>query len=143
MKLTYRGVSYEHEPVTLETLPIEEVAGKYRGRDWRFRNLQKHPIMMPVTGLKYRGVSYNKPGNLPQRNSKDSQELIKNSVANKARLLMFNHTQCIKKRQQSMLTRAAMAIGIEDKTYDYWNRIQGKVHPSFRLSYDRFSATMS
>jgi hypothetical protein len=143
MKLTYRGVSYEHEPVILETLPTEEVTGKYRGRDWRFRNLQKPPVMMPVNGLKYRGVSYNKPGNLPQQDSTDNRELIGNSVASKARSLMFNHTQCIKKRQQSMLTRAAMAIGIEDKTYDHWNRIQGKVHPSFRLSYDRFGATMS
>jgi hypothetical protein len=140
MKLTYRGISYEYQPVTLETTSTEEVTGKYRGQDWRFRNLKKPPIIMPVNGLTYRGVSYNKPGNLP---TETNQELNTNSVQNKARSLMFNHTRTIKKRQQSMLARTAMAIGLDEKASGYLNRIQGKVHPTFRLSYDRFGATMS
>ncbi|MCU0534327.1 MAG: DUF4278 domain-containing protein [Hydrococcus sp. Prado102] len=37
MKLTYRGVSYEYNPVVVETT-TGQVGGKYRGLDWRFRN---------------------------------------------------------------------------------------------------------
>ena len=40
MKLNYRGVSYEYNPPVIETYEAK-VAGKYRGLDWRFRNICK------------------------------------------------------------------------------------------------------
>lgn len=63
------------------------------------------------------------------------------STQEQARALMMRHHHIIKNRQQSMLNRAAAEVGLEGA--DYWNQIQGKVHPSFRASYDRSGATMS
>jgi hypothetical protein len=43
-----------------------------------------------------------------------------------------------------MLTRLAGQVGLPNKdASQYWNRIQGKVHPSFRVTYDRSAAAMS
>ncbi len=74
MKLKYRGISYEYEPITLETVPTKEVTGKYRGANWFLKILQKAPITMPVKGLKYRGVSYDKAGNLPKQTPDTNSE---------------------------------------------------------------------
>ena len=63
------------------------------------------------------------------------------STQEQARALMMRHHHLIKNREQSMLSRTAAEIGLED--VDYWNHIQGKPHPSFRATYDRSSATMS
>lgn len=63
------------------------------------------------------------------------------STQEQARALMMRHHHMIKNREQSMLSRTAAEIGLED--VDYWNHIQGKPHPSFRATYDRSSATMS
>jgi hypothetical protein len=61
-----------------------------------------------------------------------------------SRRLMIKHQFAIKARQQSMLTRLADQVGLPlQNASSYWNRIQGKVHPSFRLTYDRSAATMS
>jgi hypothetical protein len=57
MKLTYRGVSYEYNPPTLE-LTEGEIGGKYRGANWRQSYLRHIPIPQPVANLKYRGVAY-------------------------------------------------------------------------------------
>jgi Domain of unknown function (DUF4278) len=141
MKLTYRGINYEYEPVVIET-ESTEVAGKFRGRDWRFRNLKKSPVIMPTNGLTYRGVSYSKPGTVTTETTAN-QEVAGVSIQDKARSLMLNHGRNIKKRQQSMLTRTAATVGLDEKASTYWNRIQGKIHPTFRLSYDRVGATMS
>lgn len=63
------------------------------------------------------------------------------STQEQARALMMRHHHLIKNRQQSMLNRTAAEVGLEGA--DHWNHIQGKIHPSFRASYDRTSATMS
>jgi len=139
MKLTYRGVSYEYNPQTVETTTAQ-VGGKYRGLDWRFRNLKNPPVLQPVANLTYRGVTYNKPGttttSAPQVGSTVSTQ-------QKARSLMMNHSKAIKKRQQAMLSRLATEIGLDDQSGKHWSRIQGKIHPSFRAGYDRFGAAMS
>lgn len=57
MKLCYRGVSYEHNPLTLEVTE-EEIAGKYRGQTWKRRNPRYPLALKPKPHLKYRGVSY-------------------------------------------------------------------------------------
>lgn len=141
MKLTYRGVSYDYNPVTVETT-VGEAGGKYRSRDWRFRNLKKPPVLQPRFNLKYRGVSYNIPGNVPT----EAPALEKTpvlSTQDKARTLMMDRTQSIKKRQQTLLSRVSSEIGASSSAARYWNHIQGKVHPSFRATYDRYGATMS
>jgi hypothetical protein len=56
---------------------------------------------------------------------------------------MMRHHHLIKNRQQSMLGRAAAEVGLELDSVDYWNHIQGKLHPSFRASYDRSNASLS
>jgi hypothetical protein len=65
------------------------------------------------------------------------------STEEQARALMMRHHHLIKNRQQSMLGRAAAEVGLPLETGEYWNHIQGKVHPSFRLSYDRSNASLS
>ena len=64
------------------------------------------------------------------------------STQQQARALMMRHHQMVKNRQQSMLERAASEIGVvvED---DYWSNIQGKPQSSFRMTYDRSSASFS
>ncbi|MEL6491095.1 MAG: DUF4278 domain-containing protein [Cyanobacteria bacterium J06634_6] len=60
MKLTYRGVSYEH---TLPRIPVAdtEETGKYRGVLLHFHKLLRS-LPQPPVDLKYRGVSYHKGG---------------------------------------------------------------------------------
>lgn len=128
MKLSYRGVSYEYNPPVVETT-AGAVGGKYRGRDWRFRNLKKPPVLQPTANLTYRGVTYSKPGTTIDNTG--ASEKAADSTQEKARTLMLNHTQAVKKRQQAVLSRSAQEIGLVAKVSDYWNRIQGKTHPSF------------
>ncbi|PSB01353.1 hypothetical protein [Merismopedia glauca] len=65
------------------------------------------------------------------------------STEQQARALMMRHHHIIKNRQQSMLGRAAVEVGMPPEASEYWNHIQGKAHPSFRSSYDRSGACMS
>ncbi|NET57667.1 MAG: DUF4278 domain-containing protein [Symploca sp. SIO2E6] len=57
MKLTYRGISYEHQPTILETAETG-ITGKYRGVKSHFRRRQS--ILMPHSSfrLKYRGLMH-------------------------------------------------------------------------------------
>lgn len=57
MKLTYRGVSYEHNPLTLEPT-TDEISGKYRGATWKHNYPRHIPQTQPTAELKYRGVSH-------------------------------------------------------------------------------------
>ena len=41
MKLCYRGVSYDYEPLVMETTVVK-AGGKYRGQDWLLCNLNKY-----------------------------------------------------------------------------------------------------
>lgn len=60
-----------------------------------------------------------------------------------ARALMTRHHHLIKRRQQSLLGRVAAEVGLPAEAANYWNHIQGKPHPSFRVSYDRSHAALS
>jgi hypothetical protein len=57
MKLTYRGVDYEHNPLAMETIP-GETSGMYRGANWQCRYPRHIPVPQPAAELKYRGVRY-------------------------------------------------------------------------------------
>jgi len=110
MKLSYRGVTYSYNPPEVETT-LGEVAGKYRGLDWRFRNLKKPPVLQPTASLKYRGVYY-QTGTKPTPNSTQPTKTPAFSTQEKARSLMHNQKRTLKNRQQSMLYRAAAELGL-------------------------------
>lgn len=65
------------------------------------------------------------------------------NTQNQARALMMRHHQMIKNRQQSMLGRTAIEIGMDINPSEYWNPTQGKPNASFRMSYDRSNASLS
>ena len=66
MELMYRGVSYDYDPLVVETT-VAEVGGKYRGQDWKLCNFKKPPLLQPKVNLAYRGVQYNKPDTITAR----------------------------------------------------------------------------
>lgn len=110
MKLSYRGVSYDYNPAKVETTEAP-IAGKYRGLDWRFRNLKKPPMLVPTVNLKYRGVSY-QIGGITESNLVEPTTTPSLSIQDKARSLMLDHLRTIKNRQQAMLNRSAEAVGM-------------------------------
>ncbi len=110
MKLSYRGVSYDYNPPTVETTD-GEVGGKYRGLDWRFRNMKKPPMLQPIVNLKYRGVSF-QAGGSSLTNNTESEKTPVLSTADKARSLMLNQHRILKHRQQAMLNRLAAELGV-------------------------------
>lgn len=110
MKLSYRGVTYDYNPPVVETTE-DVVGGKYRGLDWRFRNMKKPPVLQPRVNLTYRGVRY-QTGVTPATNSTESAKTPALSTQDKARSLMLNHLRSLKNRQQSMLNRAAADVGL-------------------------------
>ena len=57
MKLNYRGVSYEHNQLALDTI-TEKTTGKYRGKFWQNRNLKANVAMRSSANKTYRGVAY-------------------------------------------------------------------------------------
>jgi hypothetical protein len=106
MKLTYRGISYEYNPPVI-AVSEGKVGGKYRGLDWRFRNLKKQPLLQPPVNLTYRGVTY---ANRPTVNQQNTQ--TPTSVKEQARWLMLSQEKAAKNRSESMLRRIAHQIGL-------------------------------
>lgn len=136
MKLTYRGVAYDYNPPTL-AVTNTELVGKYRGLDWRFRNLEKPPVLQPTVSLTYRGVAY---GNTSETATATTPETV--TATDRARSRMVGQTLAIKKREQSMLKRLASQVGL-DGASEYFNHIQGKIHPSFRRTYQPSRVALS
>ncbi len=150
MQLKYRGVTYEYNPPTVEA--TEEVAiGKYRGLDWRFRNLKAAPVIMPTHNLKYRGVAYSTgpvASSETASNETASSETAntvkpKVTVSELARYRMASQSRAIEQREQSMLNRLAAQVGVDTSEWKFSNHIQGKIHPSFRLNYERTGPAFS
>ncbi len=106
MKLTYRGTEYEYNPPEVATA-TGEVAGKYRGQDWRFCNRKKPPVLQPSYNLTYRGVKY---CNNPVQTVNGTEAQL--TIAEKSRILMLNHERSEIKREQSMLNRLASEVGL-------------------------------
>lgn len=100
MKLSYRGVSYDYNPPAVTTA-TSQASGKYRGQDWRFRNLKRSPILQPTKQLVYRGVLYQ----TGQASNSDAT-----SIQEQSRKLFLAREQDKNNRQQSMLSRAAAQI---------------------------------
>ncbi len=106
MKLNYRGISYEYNPPVV-AVEADQIAGKFRGLDWRFYNLKKPLVLQPGVNLTYRGVTYN---NRPQT-TLDKAPTASN-VQESARWLMLNKGKAAKRRAASMLSRTAHQIGL-------------------------------
>lgn len=146
MKLNYRGVSYEYNPPVVETNEGES-NGKYRGLDWRFRNPKKVPVLHTNLDLKYRGLAYQtgettqSPVEAVPVANPETASIPVLSTEDRARSLMLSHSRIIKTRQQAMLSRTASEVGLTGNIAQYWGRIQGKIHPTFRATYDRRLAT--
>ncbi|MBF2098547.1 MAG: hypothetical protein IGQ88_09250 [Gloeomargaritaceae cyanobacterium C42_A2020_066] len=60
----------------------------------------------------------------------------------RARQLMMRRTLQIRNRQQTMLSRAAAEVG-QASAEGYSGLIQGKIQPTFRLSYDSTHVALS
>ncbi|MEN9232070.1 MAG: DUF4278 domain-containing protein [Thermostichus sp. DG02_5_bins_236] len=152
MELSYRGVDYNYTPATAEVSP-GKVGGRYRGLDWRFRHLTK-PVVLPANlDMLYRGVACHTEA--PTEVAQLAQPVPVAEPASMAapshthtldelsRSLMMSHQRAIRIRQQAMLVRGVEHIGLHANVRGFWNRIQGKVHPTFRLNYDRSHVSMS
>ena len=148
MKLTYRGVSYDYTPPVVESNVTDDV-GKFRGVDIRFRTVKKAQVQQPTLDLVYRGVAYQTgtpavaPEAAPAAPAPVPAVATTFSTEDKARLRMLNRHRVVKQRQQSMLTRLAAEAGLPAEAAQYWNHIQGKVHPSFWATYSRGGAAAS
>ncbi len=139
MKLTYRGTAYEYEPVVVD-LKTGEIGGVYRSQSWQNHNLVNPPVLLPKTNLTYRGVNYSTQGSVTAEEL-EAERSNNLSTEAKARSLMMNRTQDIKKRQRVMLTRLASEIGLDAQ--EHWTHIQGQVQPTFRVNYNRYGTAMS
>ena len=105
MKLNYRGVSYDYNPPVIATTE-GEIAGKFHGLDWRFRNLKKSPVLQPPVNLTYRGVAYS---NRPTASVPADRET---KVKSLSRWLMLRKEKMAKNRSASMLSRTSREVGI-------------------------------
>ncbi|MGF1542390.1 MAG: DUF4278 domain-containing protein [Pleurocapsa sp.] len=106
MKLNYRGVSYEYTPPVV-AVEEDQIAGRFRGLDWRFHNLKKPLVLQPGVNLTYRGVTYN---NRP--NTTVEKAPTETKVQESARWLMLQKGKAAKRRAASMLSRTAHEIGL-------------------------------
>lgn len=148
MKLKYRGINYDYCPPVV-TYGDSRGVGKYRGATYQLQHLQATSVPQVSADLTYRGVAYH-TGESPTHDLPAGQvvhpetaRIEWDSVAAEARWLMMDHHRIIKRRQQSMLGRLTSEIHLKVDPSQYWNHIQGKVHPSFRTTYERSHAAMS
>lgn len=72
MKLTYRGVEYDHNPPMLE-VSESDILCNYRGRTHRYTYVRHVPFPQSQTGLTYRGAAY-KTDRYGQRQSVSAEE---------------------------------------------------------------------
>jgi len=56
MKLSYRGISYDHKPAILE-VQEGEVTGKFRGRAWKAHTVKGIAAPKHQARMTYRGVA--------------------------------------------------------------------------------------
>jgi len=131
MQLNYRGINYEsNSPVVgLRNSNLADATLKYRGNTY--------DTNLPVEAEpKVEIIAY------PLTETVSAPAAT--TANDRARTLMMNHHRQVKQRQQVMLSRLATSIGLNaDETTQYWNHIQGKVHPSFWATYDRSHAASS
>ncbi len=65
------------------------------------------------------------------------------STENQARALMVRHQQLVKRREQSLLGRAAADVGLPSESADFWSHQQRQPHAHLTDSYESGSCGMS
>ena len=149
--LTYRGVSYNEKLTSLTTRPTGDV-GKYRGQDIQFTAVENPPPAYPFKAeLTYRGVAYTvgaeapkaAPEKAPAVNTADIAPVEFPPINAWMRSLVPKHLRNIRRREHSMLVRAADDVGQStEDAMEYESHIQGKVPHDFG-GYDRSRSAMS
>ncbi len=153
--LTYRGVSYEYKPTGLTTRPAGDV-GKYRGQEVQFKVVDNPPPAYPFEAeLVYRGVPYTVGEATGATAPKAAPEAPATTAATEVapvelppinawmRKLVMKHLRNIRRREHSMLVRAAEDVGLPTKdAAEYESHIQGKIPHDF-AGYDRSRSAMS
>jgi len=155
MKLFYRGLAYDYN-LPAATVVKSNVGYKARGLDYQFRSARQLPVQLPNLNLVYRGVAYQTGDGAVQSDVSVptvaqptavqptvAVAATQESAETMARSLMMSHHRSVKIRQQALLSRSAAEIGIQAGNDMRWDRIQGKIHPTFWADYDHSHAALS
>jgi hypothetical protein len=151
MKLTYRGISYDYSPVDVKLTDAVTTTGRYRGAAYRFRQQQTTLAQQPSLDLKYRGVAYaTEPAPVDAVDAAvvpvaelaaatvTVQPVAAINTEEKMRSLAMSHHRLVKQREQSVLSRFALQVGLNSElAASYWNPIQGKIGHDAMSNYDR------
>lgn len=100
MQLTYRGIPYNTATTQVAEEAPRQTAGKYRGLDWRFCNVQHEMVQQPTVEMKYRGVAY-----------RTDEARKAQPVSEQSRRLMMNRTRKQERRHLAMLNRSFAELG--------------------------------
>lgn len=159
MKLTYRGVSYEHTPNPMPKMGETLGTGTYRGAAVAFRAVAEPPAQ-PAADLTWRGVPYHTGTMIPvaapvpavvepavvASAMAEPAVVATNDVSGipeLARNLFIRRHQRSRRREQGMMVRLAAEVGLPlDEAGRYESHIQGKRPHDFD-AYDRSSIAMS
>ena len=145
--LKYRGVSYNYQPTELGTRPTGDV-GKYRGQDIQFKTVENPPPAYPFEAkLVYRGVPYTigetMAESTPITTVAETAPVEFLPIKAWMRGLVMKHLRNIRRREHSMLVRAAKDVGLPmENAAEYESHIQGKIPHDF-AGYDRSKSAMS
>jgi hypothetical protein len=145
MKLNYRGVTYDYNP--------PEIAVRSTGMRGNYRGV-KHPFQQATTAtsqaldanLIYRGVAYTigNPTAAPIAEPAYAQAGAQHpDVDDLARALMMVEHNSIKNREQSLLLRTGLDVGLGVAASQYWSHIQGKINPGAHDAYHRSHVALS
>jgi hypothetical protein len=147
MQLTYRGLTYDYRPPQVEKPQELGLTGSYRGLDYRFRRTAAKNVIQPNVNLTYRGVTFN-PANPVTPTDTAIAPVVEVapqvSFQERMRARLYQQTQAIKKRQQSLLLRLASEVGLDgEQASHHEGTIQGKVPANFRVDYASPGVAMS
>ncbi|MBW4578500.1 MAG: DUF4278 domain-containing protein [Tildeniella nuda ZEHNDER 1965/U140] len=157
MKLSYRGISYDFNPSSLQALGakhrLAEVSKAralgailtYRGAVYAItpstQATSAQAALTAGTVLTYRGQSYVGQPTVqatPVQPDLAVSEPVATvlakapvSIQEQARTLTMNHHRAMKKRQQVMLVRSAAEVGVSSATISHWERTQETFNPAF------------
>lgn len=142
MQLNYRGINYEtNSPVVqMNNSNPADTTLKYRGNTYgtNLPVIAEAEVEAAEATLQYRGNALNAVLPVIDQSGVVGTAPVAAVPGDRARALMMNRHRQVKQRQQVMLTRLATSIGLNaNEAAQYWNHIQGKVHPSFWATYGR------
>lgn len=165
MKLTYRGVSYDHIPNPMPKMGEPSDTGFYRGARVTFRSVAEVPAQ-PVANLTWRGAAYRtgtpvvasaepvvvaepqlitEPPVMAEPVMAAQTEAVApaTNIPELARNLFIRRHQRSRKREQGMMVRLAAEVGLPvDEAAHYESHVQGKLPHNF-AAYERSSTAMS